>query len=73
MDLYQRSSNHRVVMVPANATHAIIHDRNGNSYRHEFYYGSGYLSGSSRRLILPGQLVSFELYSGNKQIDSYRQ
>jgi hypothetical protein len=73
LELYQRSANHRVVLVPANATHAIIHDRNSNSYRHEFYYGSGYLSGSSRRLILPGQLSSYELFSGKKQIDSYRQ
>ena len=43
--------------------YAIVKLKNGKSYRHEFYYGSTYLSQSSRAFALPSDLKDIEVYS----------
>ena len=73
MEIYKSSGKHKFTDVPENATHAVIHTRNGNYYRHEFYYGSGYLSSSSRRLMITDQISSYELYNGNNQIKGFQK
>jgi hypothetical protein len=49
---------------------AIIEDDNGRKYKQEFYYGSGYLSQSSRFLTLNSRWKKIELisYSGKRRI-----
>lgn len=42
---------------------------NGKKLKHEFYYGAGFLSQSSRRILLPEETVSIEVvdFKGNKR------
>jgi len=42
---------------------AIIQLENGKKIRQEFYYGSGYLSGTARYLLLPANVKSVEIYN----------
>ena len=50
--------------------YAIVKLKNGASYRHEFYYGSTYLSNSSRKFMLPAELSELAVYNfmGEKKI-----
>ena len=50
--------------------YAIIKLKNGRSYKHEFYYGSTYLSNSTRKMPLPDAITEIVVYdfSGNKRI-----
>ena len=50
-------------------SYAIVKLKNGKTYRQEFYYGSTYLSQSSRSLGFSDKIVSFEVYnfSGRKK------
>jgi enediyne biosynthesis protein E4 len=50
-------------------SYAVVKLKNGKSYRQEFYYGSTYLSQSSRSLELSDEMVGFEVYnfSGRKK------
>lgn len=47
--------------------YAIVKRKNGSSFRHEFYYGSTYLSHSSRNLKLTSDMTSVNIfdYEGN--------
>jgi hypothetical protein len=49
-------------------TSALIHFKNGSSRKTEFYYGNGYLSQSSRTLLITPDISRIELYSGNGKI-----
>jgi hypothetical protein len=42
--------------------YAVITDTKGRKSKHEFYYGSGYLSQSSRTLSLPNNVQSVMIY-----------
>jgi hypothetical protein len=44
-------------------TSALIHFKNGSSRKTEFYYGNGYLSQSSRTLVITPDISRIELYS----------
>ncbi|SNY94856.1 VCBS repeat-containing protein [Flagellimonas pacifica] len=44
--------NHRMIHVGANATYANIILKDGRKYKKEFYHGSGYLSQSSRNILV---------------------
>ncbi|MFM9838217.1 MAG: VCBS repeat-containing protein [Cyclobacteriaceae bacterium] len=46
----------------ANDSYAIVKFKNGKTRRYEFYYGSTYLSQSSRTMELSDEIVSFEVY-----------
>ncbi len=50
-------------------SYALIKLKNGKTYKHEFYFGSTYLSQSTRTLELSDQVASFEVYnfSGKKR------
>jgi enediyne biosynthesis protein E4 len=43
-------------------SYALIKFKNGKTYKHEFYYGSTYLSQSSRSMKLSDQIDSIEVY-----------
>ena len=57
------------VAINASDAYAIITARNGMKCRQEFYYGSTYLSQSSRRLTVAANIKSVVIYnnSGNKR------
>lgn len=59
------SSNKGLRMLKASADDvlAIIQLDNGKTIRREFYYGSGYLSGTGRYLRLPNNAKSAEIYN----------
>ena len=59
----------KIVAINANDAYAILTARNGMKYRQEFYYGSTYLSQSSRRLTVAANIKSVVIYnnSGNKR------
>lgn len=46
-------------------TYAVIQLKNGKSQRHEFYYGSGYLSQSSMNIVVSSEVKSISLYKGD--------
>ena len=50
-------------------SYAILRYVNGDVQRHEFYFGSTYLSQSSRTISIPDSIVSLEVYDflGNKK------
>jgi hypothetical protein len=51
MKAYQIKQKH-MISIPVKSTdvYAMIQKRNGQSYKQEFYYGSNYLSQTSRKL-----------------------
>ncbi len=53
------------IILKANADDAgaIIQLRDGTTFKQEFYYGSGYLSNTSRYLRLPGNVKSIDIYN----------
>ncbi len=60
----------KIVSINADDTYAIITFRNGNKCRREFYYGSTYLSQSTRRLTISKDIQSVTVYNsqGNKRV-----
>ena len=59
----------KTISIMPDDTYAIITRRNGTTYRHEFYYGSTYLSQSGRHLTISPNIRSVAIYnySGNKR------
>lgn len=55
----------RVVKIEATDFYAIVTNSNGRKSKHEFYYGSGYLSQSSRSLQLPNDVQSVMIVDFN--------
>jgi hypothetical protein len=70
MEAYQlNKSNGKNIAVKNTDMYAIIHKKNGKSYRQEFYWGSNYLSQSSRVLQVGKEASSVSIYDnrGNKR------
>ncbi|MEO5599995.1 MAG: VCBS repeat-containing protein, partial [Cyclobacteriaceae bacterium] len=44
-------------------SYALVKLKNGSTYKHEFYFGSTYLSQSSRSLKLSDEIIELEVYS----------
>lgn len=53
----------KYITAKANEAYAIITYANGKKSKHEFYYSSGYLSQSSRRLAIAKNVKQVEVYS----------
>ncbi len=61
---YSYATNDKTIAVDSDIAYAIIHQKDGSVYRHEFAYGGSYLSQSSRTLMLNPKSVDFvELFS----------
>ena len=61
---YSYDTGAKAVGVDPDIAYALIHLKNGAIYKHEFTYGSGYLSQSSRKLMIRSQETdSVELFS----------
>ena len=56
-------------------SHAELHHENGSKEKVEFYYGSGYLSQSTRSMVVPSTVTTMKIYdySGNERILEYSQ
>ena len=60
--LFRKTADHSVLSVPSNAAWAEITLKNGARRRHEFYYGSSYLSQSSRSLTLSPEISKVKVF-----------
>jgi hypothetical protein len=70
MEAYSYKQDSFPVFVPRNYDMiAMVKRRSGKIFRHEFYYGSNYLSNSSRSFVLPHDTESITIYDnkGNKR------
>lgn len=59
----------KTISTNSDDAYAIISDQSGKQFRQEFYYGSSYLSQSSRRLVVPAttRAISIVSYTGKKR------
>ena len=70
MEAYQLNKNQTInIAVKSTDAYAVIHKKNGQSYRQEFYFGSNYLSQTSRMLQVGKDVTSVIIYdtNGNKR------
>ncbi len=64
IEAYIYATNNKIIAVDSNIAYAIIHQKDGSVFKHEFNYGGSYLSQSSRKLMLNPKYVDFvELFS----------
>ena len=63
MNVFTVHQNGEKIMIEKEDVYAFITRQNGTIYKHEFYYGSTYLSQSSRQLSLSGDIVSIEIFN----------
>ena len=64
LQVYRLSeTTQKVIDINANDAYTIVTTRNGIKYRQEFYYGSTYLSQSSRRLTVAANIKSVVIYN----------
>lgn len=63
-----RSTNtqHSLVKLNPNETHAIVHLKDGSKRREEYPFGQGFLSQSSRFVTLHSSILFVEVFAGNK-------
>lgn len=68
---HQTNSSSRHFTPLANDVYALVKLKNGKTYKYEFYYGSTYLSGSSRKLLWTSQIEEITVYNslGKKRIE----
>lgn len=63
MQAYKLNNNAGIrIPIKGAETYAIIKNKNGNFYKQEFYYGSNYLSQSSRSLIVSRDIISATIF-----------
>jgi len=60
---YTVQQNGKQFKVEREDIYALITRKNGKIYKHEFYYGSTYLSQSSIQVLLPDDVTSMEIFS----------
>ncbi len=64
MMAYTYTSETKSVAINPDIAYAMVHQKDGVVYKHEFAYGDSYLSNSSRRLMLVPENIDFvELFS----------
>ena len=63
------NQKHTTIPVNQNDVYAVVHKKEGTSFKQEFFFGSTYLSGSSRMLSYAGPIVSITIfdYKGMKR------
>jgi hypothetical protein len=72
MQAYSVPVKQEIVKLRNNDSYALIKRQSGLTYKQEFYYGSTYLSQSSRRLHIPADAVSVkivDMQGGSRLID----
>ncbi len=63
LKVHRTNSTGKYYTPSANDAYAIIILKNGAQYKHEFYFGSTYLSSGSRKLILSSNVSSITVYT----------
>ena len=53
------------ISVNTDDVYALVHKKDGSSFKHEFYFGNAYLSSSSRTLYYSDPVVSITIYNNN--------
>jgi hypothetical protein len=74
MEVYKFPEKKGYLLIPKPSDiSAVIHKKSGASYRQEFYYGSNYLSQSSRSLRLPADVESVTIFDnlGNTRNEKF--
>jgi hypothetical protein len=66
MEAYQLNKNKKI-NIPVKSTdfYAVVHKKNGQSYKQGFYFGSNYLSQTSRMLQVDKDVTSVIIYDTN--------
>jgi hypothetical protein len=75
MQAYQFQSKLQNIPIKSTDAYAIIKKKNGQSYKQEFYYGSNYLSHTSRKLSIGKDVISVIIFDnrGNKREQRLQQ
>ncbi|HZI23608.1 MAG TPA: FG-GAP-like repeat-containing protein, partial [Chryseolinea sp.] len=61
MTTYEVAHTKKTILIEKDDTHARIERTDGTIYKHEFYYGSTYLSQSSRQLPIPHDAILVQI------------
>jgi len=59
----KKKQDEKIIRANTNDAYAIIKFANGATIKKEMYYGSGYLSSSSRYIQIPESATSLEIYN----------
>jgi len=62
MNIFTVHQNGKKIMIEKEDVYALITRQSGTIFKHEFYYGSTYLSQSSRQFLLPEDALSIEIF-----------
>lgn len=66
--LFQQTVNKELpIKIQDQETHAIIHFKNGFKRKEEYQFGQGFLSQSSRYLLLSPEMKYVDIFTGNKK------
>jgi hypothetical protein len=70
MKVFHSNRSNKYFTPALDDAYAIIQLKNGTKYKHEFYFGSTYLSNSSRKLVLSNNMKEIAVYrfTGEKRI-----
>jgi hypothetical protein len=68
--VYRKTADHSFLKIPDDAQWIEITMRNGSTRKHEIYYGSSYLSQSSRSLALTPEMISLRIFNSVGQVIS---
>lgn len=71
LKVHSTNTSAKYLSPKANDAYAIVKLKTGVTYKHEFYYGSSYLSNSSRKFPLTSEIVEITVhsFSGEKRIE----
>ena len=62
MEAYEVIRTQKNISIQRNDVYALVKTKSGTTYKQEFYYGSTYLSQSSRQLSIPDDVVQVEIF-----------
>ena len=68
VQFYRKTAEHKFFKVPDDAQWVEITMKNGSIRKHEIYYGSSYLSQSSRSLALTPEMVIIRIFDSAGQV-----
>ena len=68
--LFSKTAEHSFLKVPDDAQWVEISMKNGSKRKHEVYYGSSYLSQSSRALAITQEMIGLRIFNSSGQVIS---
>ena len=72
LQVFEANSPGEAYVAKPSDQYAMITTQSGNSYKHEFYHGSAYLSSPGRFLLLTPEIKSMVVYDGEAQSRTVR-